>query len=250
MAKVNVLGVFVDAINLQESTAQILRWVAERKRTYVCVTGVHGIMESQRQPDLKRVHNAAGIVTPDGMPLVYISRAAGHDGCGRVYGPDLMLDVCAASLAPGYAHFFYGTTAQTLERLTSRLRERFPDLRVAGTFAPPFRALTDRERSAAIGRINESAADIVWIGLSTPKQERWMAEQRPTLKASVLIGVGAAFDFHAGNLRQAPAWMQQLCLEWLFRLLLEPKRLWKRYCLNNPAFLFFFTLQRLGLRRY
>jgi N-acetylglucosaminyldiphosphoundecaprenol N-acetyl-beta-D-mannosaminyltransferase len=248
--KVNVLGVLVDATNLRDGTAQVMRWIAEQRRTYVCVTGVHGIMESQRQPDLKTVHNSAGMVTPDGMPLVYIGRAAGYGDCGRVYGPDLMMEVCRESVARGYRHYFYGTTPETLNRLTEGLRRRFPGLQIAGTYSPPFRPLTESERNEAVARMNGAAPDIIWVGLSTPKQERWMAEQRPDLDAPVLIGVGAAFDFHAGNVRQAPRWMQPLCLEWLFRLLVEPRRLWKRYLLNNPQFVVSFAMQRLGLRRY
>jgi N-acetylglucosaminyldiphosphoundecaprenol N-acetyl-beta-D-mannosaminyltransferase len=248
--KVNILGVFVDATNLLDGTAQVMRWIAETKRTYVCVTSVHGIMESQRHPDLKLVHNSAGMVTPDGMPLVYLSRAAGYPDCGRVYGPDFMLEVCRASVAHGYRHFFFGTTPQTLSRLTDRLCRRFPGLKVVGTYAPPFRPLTDFERADAVARMNGSSPDIIWVGLSTPKQERWMAEYRQYLEAPVLIGVGAAFDFHSGTVRQAPRWMQPLCLEWLFRLALEPRRLWKRYLMNNPQFIFSLAMQRLHLRRY
>jgi N-acetylglucosaminyldiphosphoundecaprenol N-acetyl-beta-D-mannosaminyltransferase len=248
--RVNVLGVLVDATNLVDGTASIMRWIAEKRRTYVCVTGVHGVMESQRQPDLKTVHNAAGMVTPDGMPLVYISRAEGHASCTRVYGPDLMLEVLRASAERGYRHFFYGTTPQTLDRLTGRLRQKFPALKIAGTYAPPFRPLSDAERADVVAQMNESSPDIIWVGLSTPKQERWMAEYREYLDAPILIGVGAAFDFHAGTVRQAPAWMQPLCLEWLFRLLVEPKRLWKRYFVNVPQFMFYLAIQELGLKRY
>lgn len=247
---VNVLGVRVDAINLRGATAQVMRWIAERHRTYVCVTGVHGIMESQRQIDLRAVHNSAGLVVPDGMPLVYISRAAGYFNCGRVYGPDLMLEICRESVAHGYRHFFYGTTPETLTRLTARLESRIPGLQVAGVFAPPFWALTDPERAEAFARVNECSPDIIWVGLSTPKQERWMAESRRYLSAPVLIGVGAAFDFHAGTVRQAPRWMQPLCLEWLFRLVVEPRRLWKRYLLNNPQFLTLLAMQSLRLKKY
>lgn len=250
MRKVNVLGVFVDATNLIEGAAQVMRWIAEDERTYVCVTSVHGIMESQRQPDLKRVHNAAGMVAADGMPLVYLSRAAGHADCRRVYGPDLMLEVCRESVAHGYRQFFFGTTPPTLSRLTQRLLELFPGLRIVGTCAPPFRALTDEELADVIARMNDSSADVIWVGLSTPKQERWMAENRRYLKAPVLIGVGAAFDFHAGTVPQAPAWMRPLCLEWLFRVAVEPRRLWKRYFTIIPQFLFCLTIQRLGLRKY
>jgi N-acetylglucosaminyldiphosphoundecaprenol N-acetyl-beta-D-mannosaminyltransferase len=248
--RVNVLGVLVDATNLFESTARIMRWISEKERTYVCVTGVHGIMESQRQPDLKLVHNAAGMVTPDGMPLVYVSRWATYSKCERVYGPDLMLEVCRESVRHGYKHFFFGTTPATLSRLTNRLSEQFPGLQVAGTFAPPFRPLTESERTDVVARMNECAPDIVWVGLSTPKQERWMADHRQQLAAPVLIGVGAAFDFHSGTVRQAPRWIQPLCLEWIFRLLCEPKRLWKRYLLNNPQFIVFLIMQRLGFKNY
>ena len=199
-----------------------MRWVAARQRTYVCVTSVHGIMESQRQPDLKAIHNSAGMVTPDGMPLVYVSRADGHPDCERVYGPDLMLEICRQSVALGYRHYFFGTTPRTLNRLGNRLCERFPGLQVAGMYSPPFRCVADYERADAVARINESQPDIVWVGLSTPKQERWMAQNRQYLRAPVMLGVGAAFDFHSGTVRQAPGWMQPLCLEWLFRLTVEP----------------------------
>ncbi len=248
--KVNVLGVLVDATNLGEATAQVLRWIAEKRRTYVCVTGVHGIMESQRQPDLKLAHNKAGMVTPDGMPLVYISRAEGHSECGRVYGPDLMMAVCRDSVGLGFRHYFFGSTEKTLRRLTERLSKNIPGLVVVGTHAPPFRTMTDAERFETVSLINSAAPDVIWVGLSTPKQEKWMAIHRQYLDAAVLIGVGAAFDFNSGTKRQAPTWMRPLCLEWLFRLLMEPRRLWKRYLVNNPAFLFFLTLQRLGLRSY
>ena len=249
LERVNVLGVLVSATNLPDATSRVLQWVSQKNRTYVCVTGVHGIMESQRQEDLKIVHNSAGMVTPDGMPLVYISRAAGHRNCGRVYGPDLMMEVCRESIAHSYRHFFYGTTPQTLHRLTERLHEQLPGLEVVGTYAPPFRQLTNVEREDVVKQINDSRADIVWVGLSTPKQERWMMEYRQYLGASVLIGVGAAFDFHAGTVRQAPRWMQPICLEWLFRLIVEPRRLWKRYLINNPQFLVSLAMQGLGLRK-
>jgi N-acetylglucosaminyldiphosphoundecaprenol N-acetyl-beta-D-mannosaminyltransferase len=250
MSKVNILGVLVDATNLANAAAEVMRCIAAKERTYVCVTGVHGIMEAQRQPDVRKIHNSAGMVTPDGMPLVYIGRAAGHADCGRVYGPDLMAAICRESTANGSRHFFYGTTPQTLSLLTERLGRQFPGLTVVGTYAPPFRPLTDTERAEAVAHMNECSPDIIWVGLSTPKQERWMAEFRPFLRAPVLIGVGAAFDFHAGTVRQAPRWMQPLCLEWLFRLIVEPRRLWKRYLLNNPQFVFALAMQRLGLRRY
>jgi N-acetylglucosaminyldiphosphoundecaprenol N-acetyl-beta-D-mannosaminyltransferase len=161
-----------------------------------------------------------------------------------------MLEICRASVPHGYRHFFYGTTEKTLKRLTDSLCERFPGFQVAGVYAPPFRPLTDAERAIVVARINESSPDIIWVGLGCPKQELWMAEHRPYLEAPVMVGVGAVFDFLSGTLRQAPRWIQPLCLEWLFRLLVEPRRLWRRYLLNNPQFIFLLALQRLGLRKF
>jgi N-acetylglucosaminyldiphosphoundecaprenol N-acetyl-beta-D-mannosaminyltransferase len=236
-ARVNILGVGVSAINPSTALHTIGRWIAAGEPHYVCVSGVHGVMESQRDATLRQIHNRAGLVTPDGMPLVWLSRLKGHRTVARVYGPDLMLDCCRLSVERGYRHFFYGGMEGVPELLARRLTERFPNLRIVGSYSPPFRALTPAEDEAIVRRINDAEPDIVWVGLSTPKQERWMAEHRARLRAPVLIGVGAAFDFHAGLKRQAPAWMRRSGLEWLFRLVTEPRRLWKRYLVNNPLFL-------------
>jgi N-acetylglucosaminyldiphosphoundecaprenol N-acetyl-beta-D-mannosaminyltransferase len=207
-------------------------------------------MESQADPALRDIHNRAGLVTPDGMPLVWVSWLRGHRHVERVYGPDLMLACCAASVARGYRHFFYGGAPGVPERLAARLQQRFPGLLVAGTWSPPFGEMTEAERGAVVERINVAGADIVWVGLSTPKQERWMAEHVRQLRADVLIGVGAAFDFHTGVKRQAPRWMRRSGLEWLFRLGTEPRRLWRRYLRNNPRFLWCILLQLSGFVRY
>jgi N-acetylglucosaminyldiphosphoundecaprenol N-acetyl-beta-D-mannosaminyltransferase len=241
--RVDVLGVGVSAINMDTALEVIDRWITAGAQKYVCVTGVHGVMESQRDESLRRIHNAAGLVTPDGMPLVWLSRLHGRRNTSRVYGPDLLLEVCDRSLATGYRHFFYGGQEGVGERLVERLCRRFPGLIVAGTYAPPFRALTADEELEAVRLINAAKPDIVWVGLSTPKQERWMAQHVGQLSAPVLIGVGAAFDFHAGVKRQAPRWMQRSGLEWLFRLASEPRRLWKRYLVNNPLFVWLTLLQ-------
>lgn len=240
----NVLGIGVSQVDLASARAIIDGWIERGERQYVCVTGVHGVMESQRDQGLRRIHNAAGLVVPDGMPLVWLSRMAGSCRVGRVYGPDLMLACCEP--AGRRRHFFYGGAAGVAEQLAARLRQRFPELVVAGTLSPPFRALTEAESQEVIQCINRTSPDIVWVGLSTPKQEQWMAAQRDRLEAPVLIGVGAAFDFHAGLKRQAPRWMQRSGLEWLFRLLSEPRRLWRRYLLNNPVFVWRVLLQQLG----
>jgi N-acetylglucosaminyldiphosphoundecaprenol N-acetyl-beta-D-mannosaminyltransferase len=248
--RVNVLGVGVDPVSQARALATIEHWIATGDRQYVCVSGIHGVMESQRDESLRAIHNAAGMVVPDGMPLVWLSRLHGFQEVERVYGPDLLLACCSRSLASGYRHFFYGGAPGVPERLIERLSARFPGLCVAGGFSPPFRALTSEEDLALVRRINEAQPDIVWVGLSTPKQERWMWEHRGRLKAPVFIGVGAAFDFHAGLKRQAPRWMQRNGLEWVFRLLTEPRRLWRRYLRNNPVFVWLTLLQGLGLRRY
>jgi N-acetylglucosaminyldiphosphoundecaprenol N-acetyl-beta-D-mannosaminyltransferase len=206
-------------------------------------------MESHRDEEIRRIHNSAGLVTPDGMPLVWLSRWMGFPHVRRVYGPDLMLALCAQSASTGYRHFFYGGAAGVPEKLVTRLQSRFPGLAAVGAYSPPFRALTPAEDTAIVNAINTARPDIVWVGMSTPKQERWMAEHVGRLRASVLIGIGAAFDFHAGLKRQAPCWMQKSGLEWSFRLMSEPRRLWRRYLINNPWFLWLVALQALEIRR-
>jgi len=250
IARVNILGVQVSAINMDIALTTIDQWIARRERHYVCVTGVHGVMESQTDEHLRRIHNAAGLVTPDGMPLVWLARGHGQPQTRRVYGPDLMLAVCEHSQTTGYRHYLYGGLEGVPETLAARLQARWPQLQIVGTYSPPFRALTPEEDARLVDQINQAAPDIVWVGLSTPKQERWMAAHVNLLNAPVLIGVGAAFDFHAGLKKQAPRWMQKSGLEWFFRLWTEPKRLWRRYLTNNPKFVWAVTLQWLGWRRY
>lgn len=237
LPRVDVLGVHVSAVSLAQVVGEIERWVTTGQRHYVCVTGVHGVMESQSAPDLLEIHNQSGLTTPDGMPLVWCCHRAGASSTTRVYGPDLMLEVLELAAERGWRSYFYGGRDGIPELLAERLQARFPGLQVAGTYSPPFRPLEPEERDELVERVNASGADLVWVGLSTPKQERWMADMRPRLTAPVLLGVGAAFDMHAGQLRQAPPWMQQRGLEWLFRLAVEPRRLWRRYLSNNPRFL-------------
>jgi N-acetylglucosaminyldiphosphoundecaprenol N-acetyl-beta-D-mannosaminyltransferase len=234
--RVDVLGVGVSAIDMDRAVAEVTRWIEERRQHYVCVTGVHGVMESQRDPELLAIHNASGLTTPDGMPLVWAGRRAGMAHMRRVYGPDLMLAVCELAADRGWSCFFYGAADGVPELLAERLTERFPGLKVAGAMSPPFRPLTPEEDAAVVERINAASPDILWVGLSTPKQERWMAAHLGRLRVPVMVGVGAAFDMHAGRLPQAPGWMQASGLEWLYRLYREPRRLWRRYLRNNPRF--------------
>jgi len=242
--RVDVLGVQVSVLNMDCALDVLDYWITTGTQQYVCVTGVHGVMESYRDAALQRIHNGAGLVTPDGMPLVWWARTRGYSHVRQVCGAELMLACCERSLTAGYRHFFYGGGDGVADLLVRRLTRRFPGLAVAGTYTPPFRPLTTEEDADVIRRIRDSGADIVWVGLSTPKQERWMAEHMGRIDATLMIGVGAAFDFHAGLKCRAPRWMSRSGLEWLFRLSTEPRRLWKRYLTNNPAFVYL-TLQEV-----
>jgi N-acetylglucosaminyldiphosphoundecaprenol N-acetyl-beta-D-mannosaminyltransferase len=235
--KVNVLGVEVSAIDPQLAVHQIKQWIETDARQYVCVRDVHGIIASQNDPELLQIHRNAGLVTPDGMPLVWCGRLVGANWMQRVYGPDLMVEVCRVSESAGWRHFLYGAGEGVAEELATNLRRRFPKLQIVGTYSPPFRDLTEEEVQGIVEMIDSTRPDIVWVGLSTPKQERWMSRFRELVDAPVLIGVGAAFDMHAGRVPQAPRWMQRSGLEWLFRLYTEPKRLWRRYFVSIPSFM-------------
>ena len=248
--RVNILGVNISAINMQMALTMIDDWIRRKEPRYVCITTTHGVMECQRDRELRAVLNSSGLTTPDGMPLVWLCKAFGHRHVDRVYGPDLMLALCEHSVEQGYRHFFYGGAEGVPEQLANRLMQRFPDLRVGGTYAPPFRPLTPDEDEEVVRRINATNSDIAWVGLGTPKQDKWMADHVGRIEAPILIGVGAAFDFHSGCKQQAPLWMQRNGLEWLFRLGTEPGRLSKRYLVNNPLFMLHMTCQLLGLRRY
>jgi N-acetylglucosaminyldiphosphoundecaprenol N-acetyl-beta-D-mannosaminyltransferase len=234
--RVDILGVGVSAINIDDAVATIERWIGERSRNYVCITGVHGVMESRRDERLRKIHNQAGMVAPDGMPLVWFSRLSDKSRSKRVCGSDLMRKMTAVSSLRGYRQFYYGGAEGVAEKLKQTLITAHPELKVAGTLCPPFRELTAEEDQAVVDAINAARPDIVWVGLSTPKQEFWMASHLGRVEAPVMVGVGAAFDFLAGTKRQAPLWMQRNGLEWLFRLASEPHRLWRRYAYIVPVF--------------
>lgn len=244
-----VLGVRVHAVDPEQALERIEQWIATREPRYVCHANVHGVIEAWRDPVLRRVYNRAGLTVADGMPLVWLGRWHGHRTVRRVYGPDLMLALAARAATAGYRCYLYGGAPGVGDELAAVLRRRFPGLQVVGTDAPPFRALTVEEDEAAVRRINAARPDIVWVGLGCPRQEHWMAAHRDRLDAPVLIGVGAAFDFHVGRVPQAPRWLMRLGLEWLFRLLQEPRRLWRRYLLYNPLFAALLVLELSGLGR-
>jgi N-acetylglucosaminyldiphosphoundecaprenol N-acetyl-beta-D-mannosaminyltransferase len=234
----DVLGVNVSAIAMDDAIATLERWISEGRREYVCVTDVHCVMECRRDPLLRKIYNEAGMVTPDGVPLVYFLRLIGRKRTQRVYGPDLMREMTAVSGRRGYRQFYYGGDVGVAEKLKETLVGSVPGLQVAGTFCPPFRQMTPAEDRAVVDAINAARPHIVWVGLGAPKQERWMAEHLGRIDAPVMIGVGAAFDFLTGTKRQAPEWMQRHALEWLFRLCSEPRRLWRRYAYVVPGFAF------------
>jgi N-acetylglucosaminyldiphosphoundecaprenol N-acetyl-beta-D-mannosaminyltransferase len=248
--RINVLGVAVSVIDLPTATRAIIEAASERRKGYVCVTGVHGLIEAQDDDQFRRILNDAYLVTPDGMPLVWVGKLLGKWQIDRVYGPDLMLAVLEASQGAGVRHFLYGGASGAAEELRRRMTARFPALQICGVYEPPFRPLNASEEADLRDRVRQSRADIIWVGLSTPKQERFMAEYLGSLDTTLMIGVGAAFDFHSGRLRQAPRWMQRSGLEWAYRLYREPRRLWRRYSRNNPRFLWRILLQLTGVRRY
>jgi N-acetylglucosaminyldiphosphoundecaprenol N-acetyl-beta-D-mannosaminyltransferase len=245
----NILGVLVSTVNMPSTIQTIGEWISHKTPNYVCVTPAHGVMDCQKQPELKQIFNNSGLTTPDGMAIVWLLKFLGHKEVSRVYGPDLMLALCEKSLETGWSHFFYGGAPGVADQLAYSLCLRFPGLNIAGNFSPPYRSMSAEEDFTVIKNINGSNADILWVGISTPKQEIWMAEHVGKLKAPVLIGVGAAFDFLSGTKKQAPKWMQRSGLEWLFRLATEPQRLWRRY-LQYPYFALLVVAQLTGIKKY
>ncbi|MGA2353912.1 MAG: WecB/TagA/CpsF family glycosyltransferase [Terriglobales bacterium] len=249
-SRANVLGVGVHAIDLPTAASIIESAVWKGTKGYVCVTGVHGVMEAQRDPELRGILNHALLVTPDGMPTVWVGRMQGNSGMKRVFGPDLMLEVCQRSVETGFRHFLYGGNPGIAAELAEYLRRSFPGIAVVGTYTPPFRPLAASEQFALEKQMSAAKPDIVWVGLGCPKQEKFMAANLHRLPCKIMVGVGAAFDIHTGHVKDAPNWMKAAGLQWAHRLWQEPRRLWKRYLVNNSAFLGALSLQLTGLRRY
>jgi N-acetylglucosaminyldiphosphoundecaprenol N-acetyl-beta-D-mannosaminyltransferase len=248
--RVNILGVGAMPLDLGKAAETLERWRTERQRKYVCLISVHGLVIAQRDPAIRSALNRCGIAAEDGMPLVWWSRIAGFAQARRVCGSDLLDTVCAYGLPRSYRHYFYGASPQVVELLAERLSRRHPGLIVAGYRSPPFRPPTADEEAEDIAAINEARPDFVWIGLGMPKQEKWMVEHLGKIDATALIGVGAAFDFHAGTKSRAPIWMQRSGLEWLFRLMTEPRRLAHRYLIDNALFVGYTLGQVTGWKNY
>jgi N-acetylglucosaminyldiphosphoundecaprenol N-acetyl-beta-D-mannosaminyltransferase len=246
----SVLGVRINAVQIPEVIQHFETWIREmRGNHFVAVCNVHMVMEAQNDKHFMDVLNSSGLTVPDGKPLTWLGRHRGFNLKRRVYGPDLFQDFLAATDSRGYRHFFYGGHPAVTKEMVSRIRERFPETEIAGYYSPPFRELTAQEDADVVTMINENRADILWVGLGCPKQEIWMYDHRGRLDVPVMVGVGQAFNIVAGSLKQAPSWMREHGLEWLFRLLLEPRRLWKRYLVYNTMFLLYLALEFLGYRR-
>jgi N-acetylglucosaminyldiphosphoundecaprenol N-acetyl-beta-D-mannosaminyltransferase len=250
LPRVNILGVGVMPGNVAQAVATLDAWRAQGRRDYVCCVSVHGIVVSQRDAEIRRALNRSGLATQDGMPLVWWARRAGFPNATRVCGSDLMDAMCALGAREGHRHYFYGGSPRVIAKLVERLTARHPGLIVCGAKSPPFRTLTPEEDAADVAEINATRPDFVWIGLGMPKQEKWMVSHLGRIEATALLGVGAAFDFHAGTKPRAPVWMQQRGLEWLHRLASEPRRLAHRYLVDNSLFMMHTLLRVVGRRAY
>lgn len=246
---VDVLGVPLALTDYERTIDWMDATIASRGRGYICVAAVHTVMACQEDDELRAAVLGSSLTVPDGQPLVWAMNALGHELPHRVYGPDLMAHYCERAALTGARMFLYGGRDQdALVQLGLNLRSKYPGLNIVGGYVPPFRPLTAEEEHAVVDEINGSAADVVWVGIGVPKQEKWMARMRNRLESPVLVGVGAAFDFHAGLVPQAPSWMQSIGLEWLYRLAQEPRRLWRRYLRYNPRFVIGFLRQWLRHR--
>lgn len=246
----NVLGTGISALSLAQACDRVLAARGRSRTGYVCCATAYNLNLARRDHDLRTAYNHSLLTTPDGMPLVWLGRWLGHPGITRVYGPDLLLAVCDAGRASGLTHYLYGGNEGVAELLRDKLTARFPGLQIVGTFTPPFRPLNAEETETLQADVAVKKPDVIWVGLSTPRQEKFMREHWRSLEAGLLIGVGAAFDFHSGRVHQAPRWMQRSGLEWLFRLGTEPRRLWPRYLIHTPLFVVRLLAQLTGLKKY
>jgi len=232
----NVIDTYIDALSWGETLTRIARWARARESRYICICNVHSVVTASHDADFKRVLNLADMATPDGMPVAWMLSRQGFVDQERINGPDLMWKYCALAERSGEVIYFYGSTEETLGLLSERLRNAFPGLRIGGAYSPPFRELSAAEDDEIVASINNSGAGVVFVSLGCPKQEKWMEAHRNRIQA-VMIGVGAAFSYHAGTIQRAPLWMRNSGLEWLHRLCSEPGRLWKRYLITNTIFI-------------
>ena len=238
LPRFSLLDVHLTGVRIERAVEQIISFTSDGGRHYVCIFAVDSLLRCRDTPRLAAVANASDMTLCDGMPLVFVGRKFAKLDMNRCYGPDVMLKTLEAGCSKGLRHFFYGGDCEaTVLKLEANLKAKFPSLEIAGHYVPPFRDLTEQERDEVISTINASKADVVWVGIGTPRQDYWVSEYRQPLHAPVLIAVGAAFNFHAGTVPQAPRWMMRCGFEWLFRLIAEPRRLWRRYIIGNPRFI-------------
>lgn len=247
---IKILSTTIAPISIKDIITLIIERIKISQKGYITVTGVHGIIESYRSPRVRYAHQKSLLTVPDGMPLVYIGKLAGFKSIKRCYGPDLMAAMIEATADGSISHFFYGGKKGVADSLKEVFESKFPGIKIMGTYTPPFRSLNKEEENELNEILKKLKPDIMWVGLSTPKQELFMYEYIDKLPVKIMVGVGAAFDIHTGSISSAPRIMQVLALEWLYRLVQEPKRLWRRYLINNPLFIYYFLLQILRVKRY
>ncbi|WP_213805482.1 WecB/TagA/CpsF family glycosyltransferase [Granulicella sp. dw_53] len=248
--RANVLGIGVDAVDMEQALVRIEEELQLKRKGYVCLVGVHGVMEAQRDAAIANIFRNAALALPDGMPTVWVGRHQGHVNMERVAGPDLMLEVMRGERFRNATHFLCGGKDGVAEELREQLMSRYPFLKIVGTYTPPFGPMSLKQEKEFVTMIGNARPSIVWVGISTPKQDRFMNHYLPLLDTTLMFGVGAAFDFHTGRISDCPEWIKQAGLQWFDRLLQDPRHLWKRYLRNNPAFLFYSLLQLTGLRSY
>lgn len=239
MKTISILGVRISVVNLVQACAFVEECIKHKQKTYVCVAPVSTIVDCQKDPQYSKIVNGAGMVTPDGMPVVWLGKLKGQKEIERTYGPDFMLSLCQLGEKKGHRHFFYGARSETNSLMAKKLQGLFPKMKIVGTFAPSLKAIGELEHRDVLQAIDNARPDVLWIGLGSPKQDYWMHHHRDQLDVPVMVGVGAAFDFIAGTKPQAPSWMRNNGLEWLFRFCCEPRRLWKRYLIGNTQFVYY-----------
>ncbi|MGV8983639.1 WecB/TagA/CpsF family glycosyltransferase [Clostridium sp.] len=238
MKTCNILGVNINITNMEDTIDTIENNLSNTKGNYICISNAHTSVTAYEDEEYRKMQNDGFMALPDGKPLSIVSKLKGFKEAKRVTGPDLMLELFKISEGKGYTHYFYGSTQETLNELKAKLNEKYPNLKIVGMYSPPFRALNDKENEIIIENINKINADFLWVGIGAPKQEIWMYKHKGKVN-SLMIGVGAGFDYHAGKLKRAPMWMQQLSLEWFYRLLQDPKRLFSRYLSTNIKFIIY-----------
>lgn len=240
-----ILNTNINVISMQETIDYITENLDGLRGRYICVSNVHTTVMSHDNAEYNKIQNSAAMALPDGKPLSVVSKKRGYKNARRVTGPDLMGEMFALSETSDLRHYFYGGKEETIELLGSKLKEKYPKIQIAGMYSPPFRPLTEEENREVIEKINQAQPDIIWVGLGAPKQEKWMYEHQKQL-CGVMIGVGAGFDYHAGTIKRAPGWMQKCSLEWMYRLMQDPKRLFKRYFVTNFKFIYLVLMENIS----